>query len=123
MLGAKKYEQRNGEEIVTFHIPSSAVQGNLFSDFKSPTTTQNMLDPASYTGLAGFHKYWGKKPIESIAYLIENLTEEMVGSSSLLKLLRVFQNQEKYAKIYDSFFIPEFFGFIFQFLKHGKKSH
>jgi hypothetical protein len=75
-LGAKKYEQRNGEEIVTFHIPSSAVQGNLFSDFKSPTTTQNMLDPASYTGLAGFHKYWGKKPIESIAYLIENLTEE-----------------------------------------------
>lgn len=61
---------------MTFHVPASAVQGDLFADLKSPTTTQDMLDPASYTGLAGFHKYWGKKPIESIAYLIENLTEE-----------------------------------------------
>lgn len=32
--------------------------------------------PKTYTGLAGFHKYWGKKPIEVISYLIENLTEK-----------------------------------------------
>lgn len=61
---------------MTFHVPSSKVQGDLFADFKPPTTTRNMQDPASYTGLAGFHKYWGKKPIESISYLVENLTEE-----------------------------------------------
>ena len=61
---------------MTFHVPSSAIQGDLFADCKYPTTTQNMLSPASYTGLAAFHKYWGKKPVESIAYLIENLTEE-----------------------------------------------
>lgn len=61
---------------MTFHVPSEIAQADLFADFKSPITTKNMLDPASYTGLAGFHKYWGKKPIESIAYLVENLTEE-----------------------------------------------
>lgn len=59
-----------------FHVPSMAIQTKLFADFKSPTTTKEMLYPAAYTGLAGFHKYWGKKPTESVSYLIENLTVE-----------------------------------------------
>jgi hypothetical protein len=30
--------------------------------------------PEGYTGLAGFHKYWGKKPLECLSFLIETLT-------------------------------------------------
>ena len=30
--------------------------------------------PAGYKGFAGFHKYWGKKPIEAWQFLIEKLT-------------------------------------------------
>lgn len=31
--------------------------------------------PEGYKGFAGFHKYWGKKPIEAWRFLIEKLTE------------------------------------------------
>lgn len=31
-------------------------------------------DPATYKGLYAFHKYWGKKPVELVSYLIENLS-------------------------------------------------
>lgn len=31
--------------------------------------------PEGYKGLSGFHKYWGKKPIEAWSFLIENLTK------------------------------------------------
>lgn len=31
--------------------------------------------PAGYKGLYGFHKYWGKKPHEPLAYLVEQLTK------------------------------------------------
>src|SRR5579884_4242030 len=31
--------------------------------------------PAGYTGLAAFHKYWGKKPLEYLSFLIETLSE------------------------------------------------
>lgn len=40
------------------------------------TEIADIVNPQTYTGLAGFHKYWGKKPIESISYLIENCTHE-----------------------------------------------
>ncbi len=33
------------------------------------------LPPEGYKGLSSFHKYWGKKPIETWRFLIENLTE------------------------------------------------
>ncbi|MBN1899788.1 DNA adenine methylase [Candidatus Sumerlaeota bacterium] len=36
----------------------------------------NILSPKAYTGLASFHKYWGKKPIESLSFIIEQLTKE-----------------------------------------------
>lgn len=41
-----------------------------------PTSPTNRLaQPSGYRGLYAFHKYWGKKPSESIAYLIETLSQ------------------------------------------------
>ena len=40
------------------------------------TAINNITFPQSYTGIYGFHKYWGKKPIESIAYFIQNYTNK-----------------------------------------------
>lgn len=34
----------------------------------------NQLSPEGYKGFAGFHKYWGKKPVEVWRFLIEKLT-------------------------------------------------
>lgn len=48
----------------------------LFPKPKSSTEVADFVAPKTYTGLAGFHKYWGKKPIESMAYLVENCTNE-----------------------------------------------
>ena len=31
--------------------------------------------PSAYSGLYGFHKYWGKKPVEPLRFLVEVLTE------------------------------------------------
>jgi hypothetical protein len=42
-----------------------------------PKTSQkpdNLLTPKMYRGLHAFHKYWGKKPLEPLAYLIEKLS-------------------------------------------------
>ncbi len=48
----------------------------LVLNFDEPTLVKNPLIPKGYKGLAGFHKYWGKKPIEAWSFLIENLTQE-----------------------------------------------
>lgn len=42
----------------------------------APTTitVSNIMDPTGYKGLSAFHKYWGKKPVECLGYLVENLT-------------------------------------------------
>jgi len=61
---------------MSFTIPLGATQTNLFPDLTTPTRKEAMLKPKSYKGLAGFHKYWGKKPAESLSYLVENLTNE-----------------------------------------------
>lgn len=61
---------------MSFNVPSPSIQTSLFSDFKDQTTAQNLLEPSAYLGLAGFHKYWGKKPTESVSFLIEKLTDE-----------------------------------------------
>lgn len=34
------------------------------------------INPDGYKGLAAFHKYWGKKPVEIIDYIISKLTSE-----------------------------------------------
>lgn len=41
----------------------------------TPTSIDNFVNPKPYTGLAGFHKYWGKKPVESLCYFIEKCTK------------------------------------------------
>jgi len=41
-----------------------------------PSSTQALNDPSPYTGLYGFHKYWGKKPVEALRFLISELTDE-----------------------------------------------
>lgn len=42
---------------------------------KSSISVAQVEDPAGYSGLYGFHKYWGKKPHEPIGYVIEQLSE------------------------------------------------
>src|SRR5437773_2657636 len=37
-------------------------------------TTGQIESPDGYKGLAAFHKYWGKKPVECLAFLMEMLT-------------------------------------------------
>ena len=61
---------------MTFTKPSEAIQMSLFPTLTTSTSVADLESPETYTGLAGFHKYWGKKPTESIAYLIENCTRE-----------------------------------------------
>ena len=39
-------------------------------------TVEDISKPNTYKGIHSFHKYWGKKPIESIAYFIQNYTNE-----------------------------------------------
>jgi hypothetical protein len=53
---------RNNQTISFTATLKAMQQTDLFSDQKLPTSTREMLIPATYTGLAGFHKYWGKKP-------------------------------------------------------------
>ena len=40
------------------------------------TTPEEASNPQGYKRLYGFHKYWGKKPHEPLAFAIEQLTEE-----------------------------------------------
>jgi len=61
---------------MTFIKPSDSIQMSLFPQSKSSTEVADFVAPKTYTGLAGFHKYWGKKPIESMCYLIEKCTKE-----------------------------------------------
>jgi 16S rRNA G966 N2-methylase RsmD len=51
-------------------------QGLLFNMEVGKTRNVDVSKPRGYQGFAAFHKYWGKKPVECIAYLIENLTSE-----------------------------------------------
>ncbi|MCK9555095.1 DNA methylase [bacterium] len=61
---------------MSFAKPSDSIQISLFPQSKSDTKIADLVTPKTYTGLAGFHKYWGKKPIESLCYLIEKCTKE-----------------------------------------------
>jgi 16S rRNA G966 N2-methylase RsmD len=38
-------------------------------------TVEHVASPAAYDGVLAFHKYWGKKPVEPLAFLIERLTQ------------------------------------------------
>jgi DNA modification methylase len=40
------------------------------------TTIEDISNPRTYKDICSFHKYWGKKPTESITYFIQNYTNE-----------------------------------------------
>ncbi len=44
-------------------------------EIQDPISAAVAAAPAGYKGLYGFHKYWGKKPHEPLAYVIERLTK------------------------------------------------
>ena len=46
-----------------------------FMDNPKDITEKKIATPAGYSGIYGFHKYWGKKPHEPIAFIIEALTK------------------------------------------------
>jgi len=37
-------------------------------------TAENVASPAAYEGVLAFHKYWGKKPVEPLAFITERVT-------------------------------------------------
>ena len=41
----------------------------------SQISVTELESPSGYRGFYRFHKYWGKKPYEPLAYVIEQLTE------------------------------------------------
>ena len=78
---------------MTFNKPSEAIQMSLFPESKPSTDIADFVSPKTYAGLAGFHKYWGKKPIESISYLIEKCTNEGdIVMDVIYSLKRIFPN-------------------------------
>ncbi len=50
-------------------------QPTLF-DIDENHTVESISNPKTYKGIYAFHKYWGKKPIESLDYCIENCTRK-----------------------------------------------
>lgn len=51
-----------------------AIQLELFEDID--TGVKNIENPKGYKNFYAFHKYWGKKPSETITYLITNLSKK-----------------------------------------------
>jgi len=51
-------------------------QGLLFNIQPANVRHTDVKTPRGYRGFAAFHKYWGKKPVECLNYLIDNLTLE-----------------------------------------------
>ncbi|AGT43775.1 DNA methyltransferase [Treponema pedis] len=51
------------------------IQPTLF-DTDENYTVESISNPKTYKGIYAFHKYWGKKPIESLDYCIENCTNK-----------------------------------------------
>ena len=45
------------------------------SNGNTSTSLIDVIQPKGYKGLYAFHKYWGKKPAECLAFLIEVLSE------------------------------------------------
>lgn len=54
-------------------MKSLVKQLSLFELELTTTNPEKIVLPKGYKGLAAFHKYWGKKPIECLSFLIENL--------------------------------------------------
>jgi len=58
-------------------LMTASQQKSLFAIEPSQSfcyTAEHVVEPAAYEGILAFHKYWGKKPIEPLAFIIERLT-------------------------------------------------
>lgn len=51
-------------------------QQELFPKSEIEVNIHNALSPSGYKGLAAFHKYWGKKPLECLTFLIQKLSSK-----------------------------------------------
>ena len=56
------FESNTTEQLPLFDLPLQKISVDQF------------ITPQGYKGLAAFHKYWGKKPVECISFLTELLT-------------------------------------------------
>jgi len=54
---------------------SAGVQQTLFD--LNIKTIEDIDNPATYKGIYSFHKYWGKKPTESMIFFIQKFTNEL----------------------------------------------
>ena len=59
---------------IWYHL-KNMIQPTLF-DIEENHTVESISNPKTYKGIYAFHKYWGKKPIESLDYCIENCTNK-----------------------------------------------
>ena len=66
-----KYVNQKNKKAV---MRNTGVQQTLFD--MDTKTIENIDNPATYKGIYSFHKYWGKKPTESIAFFIQKFTNE-----------------------------------------------
>lgn len=48
-------------------------QMEIFPPAAIPISADQVMSPAGYKGLHAFHKYWGKKPLEPLSFLIHHL--------------------------------------------------
>ena len=55
------------------------IQRTLFSTAEISRSKAGTT-PAGYKGFYGFHKYWGKKPHEPLAFIIDLLTSSSYGT-------------------------------------------
>lgn len=51
------------------------MQPTLFNIYENHPV-ESISNPKTYKGIYAFHKYWGKKPVESLDYCIENCTNK-----------------------------------------------
>ena len=71
-------------------------QLEMFPSLTYQTMVAQASNPTGYKGLHAFHKYWGKKPLEPLAYIIENLcppdgivVDPFLGGGLLTRICRV----------------------------------
>jgi DNA methylase len=74
-LVAGRQETRTHAHDSTMPNNSETRMKQLGLDLDLPTSVHQLMKPAGYKGLYGFHKYWGKKPAETVSFLVEQLSE------------------------------------------------
>lgn len=65
---------KNNRRLYRFETENSPSEQLSFDSFQPPVSVNEISAPLGYRGLSAFHKYWGKKPIECLGFLVEKLT-------------------------------------------------